>query len=412
MSRLHNARKRLKAALGSDARPAGLAVAVACAGRRGGAAGHSVRRPRPRGVEPTASATARRPAAPAPRVRRRRRGPRRAPPASAGRPRRVPGRAADSPRRPSAHRRSGAPLPPTRRSGRPVQPILPQLQALFRYTDYTPIDRHARRGPARRPAALPDARRPLARGDARTSSQGKSRPDARAAPEGRAAGDERQHRSPRPARRPCFGGPAVRQGRADHHPLGESESRRPAASRAPEGPVSEERYSGRSAPASSRATSSTATSSRRRASSSSATASQLLLDPGTEFQEDFLFARNQEADTPADGVVTGVGTVGGRAGLHHGQRLHGEGRLLGREDGAEDRAHPGARAAPAGPAALPRRRGGRAHLGADQDLPGPLPRRPHLLQRGPALRRRAPGLHPVRAVAGRLGLSARRSPTA
>jgi acetyl-CoA carboxylase carboxyltransferase component len=40
---------------------------------------------------------------------------------------------------------------------------------------------------------------------------------------------------------------------------------------------------------------------------------KLLLDPGTEFQEDFLFARNQEPDTPADGVVTGVGTVGGRA---------------------------------------------------------------------------------------------------
>ena len=38
----------------------------------------------------------------------------------------------------------------------------------------------------------------------------------------------------------------------------------------------------------------------------------LLLDPGSPFQEDFLFARNQEADTPADGVVTGVGTVGGR----------------------------------------------------------------------------------------------------
>jgi acetyl-CoA carboxylase carboxyltransferase component len=39
---------------------------------------------------------------------------------------------------------------------------------------------------------------------------------------------------------------------------------------------------------------------------------QLLLDPGSGFQEDFLFARNQEADTPADGVVTGVGRVGGR----------------------------------------------------------------------------------------------------
>jgi acetyl-CoA carboxylase carboxyltransferase component len=39
---------------------------------------------------------------------------------------------------------------------------------------------------------------------------------------------------------------------------------------------------------------------------------RLLLDPGAEFQEDWLFARSQEADTPADGVVTGVGRVGGR----------------------------------------------------------------------------------------------------
>jgi methylmalonyl-CoA decarboxylase subunit alpha len=38
----------------------------------------------------------------------------------------------------------------------------------------------------------------------------------------------------------------------------------------------------------------------------------LLLDPGTEFEEDWLFARHREADTPADGVVTGVGRVGGR----------------------------------------------------------------------------------------------------
>src|SRR5437764_5154040 len=40
---------------------------------------------------------------------------------------------------------------------------------------------------------------------------------------------------------------------------------------------------------------------------------KLLLDPGSEFQEDWLFARTQEADTLADGVVTGVGRVGGRA---------------------------------------------------------------------------------------------------
>src|SRR6267378_2978577 len=40
---------------------------------------------------------------------------------------------------------------------------------------------------------------------------------------------------------------------------------------------------------------------------------KLLLDPGSEFQEDFLFARSQDPETPADGVVTGVGTVDGRA---------------------------------------------------------------------------------------------------
>ncbi|HXH82335.1 MAG TPA: acyl-CoA carboxylase subunit beta [Candidatus Tectomicrobia bacterium] len=39
---------------------------------------------------------------------------------------------------------------------------------------------------------------------------------------------------------------------------------------------------------------------------------KLLLDPGTEFQEDWLFARSQEPDTPADGVVTGIGQVAGR----------------------------------------------------------------------------------------------------
>ena len=39
---------------------------------------------------------------------------------------------------------------------------------------------------------------------------------------------------------------------------------------------------------------------------------KLLLDPGAPFEEDWLFARSAEVDTPADGVVTGVGTVAGR----------------------------------------------------------------------------------------------------
>src|SRR5687767_7040869 len=40
---------------------------------------------------------------------------------------------------------------------------------------------------------------------------------------------------------------------------------------------------------------------------------KLLLDPDTEFEEDWLFARSEDPDTPADGVVTGVGRVGGRS---------------------------------------------------------------------------------------------------
>ncbi len=39
---------------------------------------------------------------------------------------------------------------------------------------------------------------------------------------------------------------------------------------------------------------------------------KLLLDPESDFEEDWLFARSQEADTPADGVITGVGKVQGR----------------------------------------------------------------------------------------------------
>jgi acetyl-CoA carboxylase carboxyltransferase component len=39
---------------------------------------------------------------------------------------------------------------------------------------------------------------------------------------------------------------------------------------------------------------------------------KLLLDPGSDFEEDWLFARSSESDTPADGVITGVGRVGGR----------------------------------------------------------------------------------------------------
>src|SRR5688572_13136572 len=39
---------------------------------------------------------------------------------------------------------------------------------------------------------------------------------------------------------------------------------------------------------------------------------KLLLDRGTEFEEEWLLARSGEVETPADGVVTGIGTVLGR----------------------------------------------------------------------------------------------------
>ncbi|PYM54624.1 MAG: carboxylase, partial [Candidatus Rokuibacteriota bacterium] len=39
---------------------------------------------------------------------------------------------------------------------------------------------------------------------------------------------------------------------------------------------------------------------------------RLLVDPATELQEDWLLARSDEPDTPADGVITGIGTVHGR----------------------------------------------------------------------------------------------------
>lgn len=38
----------------------------------------------------------------------------------------------------------------------------------------------------------------------------------------------------------------------------------------------------------------------------------LLLDEGTQFAEDALFANNAEVDLPADGVITGIGLIGGK----------------------------------------------------------------------------------------------------
>ncbi len=59
------------------------------------------------------------------------------------------------------------------------------------------------------------------------------------------------------------------------------------------------------------------------------------------FVEDALLANSTAGDLPADGVVTGVGKIDGRAGGRDGQRLHREGRLLGPAHRGEDPARAG-----------------------------------------------------------------------
>ena len=69
---------------------------------------------------------------------------------------------------------------------------------------------------------------------------------------------------------------------------------------------------------------------------------------------------------------------------------------MGAQDGREDPAHPGGRAGASGADGLPRRLRRRAHHRPGADVPRPPPRRPDLLQRGPALRRRPADLRAVR----------------
>ena len=124
-----------------------------------------------------------------------------------------------------------------------------------------------------------------------------------------------------------------------------------------------------------------------------------LLDEGS-FSEDALLA-NWEAE--------GLGRRRRRHRARHdrrphrgadGQRPDGQGRLVGTQDRREDPAHPGGRARAPRADGLPRRLRGRAHHRAGPDVPRPPPRRPHLLQRGPALRRGAAGVRPVRPERG------------
>ena len=115
----------------------------------------------------------------------------------------------------------------------------------------------------------------------------------------------------------------------------------------------------------------------------------LLVDEGS-FVEDGLFANALADGLPADGVITGTARIDGRAGLPDGQRLHGQGRLLGRPHGRED--HPDHRAGLRDRRAdgLPGRLGRRPHHRPGRPVPRPPRRREDLPHPGPGVRRRIP----------------------
>ena len=85
-------------------------------------------------------------------------------------------------------------------------------------------------------------------------------------------------------------------------------------------------------------------------------------------------------------------------GVRDGERPDGEGRLVGRAHGREDRAAHRARAAPRAAGRVPRRLRRRAHHRPGRAVPRPPRRRAHLRQRGAALGQGAAGVLPVRAV--------------
>ena len=95
----------------------------------------------------------------------------------------------------------------------------------------------------------------------------------------------------------------------------------------------------------------------------------LLLDDGS-FVEDGLLA-NAAGDglPPTAWSPASAACTAGRS--RHGQRLDGQGRLVGRAHRREDRPHPGDGARARAAARLPRRLGGRAHHRSDRDVPGP-----------------------------------------
>ncbi len=185
MSRLHNARKRLKGLLGPMlALLVWLGLTLGLARPGPGPADHSLRRPHHGGLQP------------APRGRRRR-------------PR------SGAPRRPA----------PEAETDERMKRILPRLRTLFRYTDYTTLDRQRVEGPlgTRQRFAVPGERWLEVTPDQLQGDHVRMRvrllrgvhPEVNAAIQAA------------PGAPAVLGGPPLRQRRADHHPLGQSQPRRP-----------------------------------------------------------------------------------------------------------------------------------------------------------------------------------------
>ena len=125
-----------------------------------------------------------------------------------------------------------------------------------------------------------------------------------------------------------------------------------------------------------------------------------LLDPDS-LAEEGLLANWEQEGLGADGVVTGMGTVGGPAGGADGERPRGQGRVVGAEDRREDPPDPGAGTQPPGSDRLSGRLRGRPDHRPGADVPRTARGRPHLPHAGPALGPGAAGLPAVRAERGR-----------
>ena len=116
-----------------------------------------------------------------------------------------------------------------------------------------------------------------------------------------------------------------------------------------------------------------------------------LVDPGTAFLELNALAAWDVYDgqAPSAGIVTGDRRRRGQRVRDRRERRDGEGRLVLPADGEEAPARAGGRRAEPAAVPLPRRLGRRVPAAAGRGVPRPRPLRPHLLQPGAHVGRRA-----------------------